>query len=77
MENFYLDRIHPYIGGFADPTISDVTAFFAIMPLWRQHLDSAEVRDKLPRLTRWADKMSESEDLVSFLQEVPKPLAKL
>ena len=77
-ETYFLTTIHPYIGGFADMTICDVTAFFAFMPIWRNVLESQDMRDKFPRMTRWADKMSETEDLVSFLSEVKvKSVAKL
>ena len=37
-ETHFLDRIHPYICGFADMTICDVIAFFAIMPLHGDYL---------------------------------------
>jgi len=41
----FLDRVHPYICGFQDMTISDVIAYFAIMPLYSEYLKKPEVRD--------------------------------
>ena len=40
IEQYFLTTIHPFLCGFADMTICDVTAFFAILPIWRTVLDS-------------------------------------
>ena len=49
-------------------SIVDVIAFFSIMPLHRKLFD--DNREQFPKLTNWADKMTENEDLMGYLSEV-------
>ena len=70
MENNYFDPIKPYICGFSSPTISDVIAFCAIMPLHKDFLKQQATIDKLPRLCRWFSKVSENEDIVTACSEL-------
>ena len=65
------------MGNFEAPTIADVTAFFAIMPVWRTVLEDPKMRDSLPKLARWADKMCENEELVAALGDLKIQKSKL
>ena len=79
MEQVFMHKVHPYIGGFAEITICDVIAYIAIMPIHRAYLSQEDVKDKLPRVCRWANKVSENEDVANCATElkISLPQAKL
>ena len=57
-------------------TICDVVAFVAIMPLHKQFLEREDIKDKLPRVCRWANKVSENDDITNCVNELKLALPK-
>ena len=70
LEEIFIGETQPYLLGMHDMTIVDLISFFAILPAHQQFFESEEGRRLYPKITRWAERLMDNEDLMEYLQTV-------
>ena len=63
-----IGETQPYLVGMHEMTIVDLLAFYAIMPAHRDFFEGEEARRECPKLSRWAERLMDNEDLFEYLQ---------
>ena len=51
-------------------TIVDLVAFFSILPAHKEFFDGEEARRLCPKISRWAERLLDNEDLLERLQSM-------
>ena len=70
LEQYFIGETQPYLLGMHEMTIVDLVTFFAVMAAHQGFFDGEESRRVCPKISRWAERLMDNEDLLEYLQKL-------
>ena len=64
----FIGETQPFLLGMQEMSIVDLVAFFAILGVHKDWIESEEAQRICPKLQRWSERLMDNQDLFEFLQ---------